>query len=238
VKDYFHEIIVSLDGANPEMHNSIRGLNSFGLILKGIEKAVNQKEGNREVSIRSVLQKQNFRELPDFIKMAKSLNVNRISFLAADVTSDAFGREHGNGAAIQNSAIVPDKNDTAEFRQIINKLADEYKDEFAKGFISESPAKLLKIAEYYEALNGLNKFPVTYCNAPMMSTVITSTGFVHPCYFLPAIGNIRNNSVKELINFSDAKETRRKVRSFEMERCKTCVCTLNINAKAALAGKF
>jgi len=238
LSEYFHEIVISLDGAKAETHNRIRGLNSFDLILKGMEKVVKQKDKSQVISIRSVLQKQNFRELPDFIEMAKSVNVNRISFLAADVTSDAFGREHGVGTAVQDSNIVPDKNETAEFRQIIKELTGDYKEEFENRFISESPQKLMKIVEYYEALNGSNKFPVNYCNAPMMSAVITSTGNVHPCYFLPSIGNIRRNPITELINFPSIKETRKKVKSFEMERCKTCVCTLNVNARAALAGRF
>ena len=37
---YFTEIIVSIDGADSQTHNSIRGINSFDQILKGIKKTI------------------------------------------------------------------------------------------------------------------------------------------------------------------------------------------------------
>ncbi|MCC7158564.1 MAG: radical SAM protein, partial [Ignavibacteria bacterium] len=52
---FFAEIIVSMDGANAETHNSIRGVNSFDLILKGISKTLALPQAPL-VSIRTVLQ--------------------------------------------------------------------------------------------------------------------------------------------------------------------------------------
>jgi len=236
IQHYFSEIIVSIDGGKAETHNKIRGVNSFDLILKGIAKAVNSVN-KKLVSIRTVLQKNNFRELPEMINMAKSAGVDRISFLSADVASDAFGRDT-KGVVSNEHDISLSKDEVNEFREIINQVIKDCTPEFFTGFISESPQKLLKLVEYYGALCGLNDFPKNFCNAPMVSAVITSTGNIHPCYFIESYGNTRITGLKELINSHGIKKVRNEVRNFAHPRCKTCVCTLNVTKANALFNRF
>ncbi len=236
IYSYFQEIIVSLDGASAETHNLIRGVNSFDLILKGIKTALSLKK-EKYLSIRCVIQKNNFTEVPALVDLAKSLGAKRVSFLTADVLSDAFGR-NSNGGTVNNESILLNGAGSKEFREIINSMITNYKNEFANGFISESPAKMTRLADYFDAHLGKNDFPVNTCNAPMVSAVITSTGEIQPCYFLPSYGNIRKRKVNEMLNSDSIKATRSKVKNFEIERCKTCVCTLNVNSKSALFGAF
>ena len=238
IRQYFREIIVSMDGANPDTHNKIRGVNSFDLILKGIAKSLTG-DFRLQVSIRTVLQKQNFRELEGFIDLAKRTGINRISFLAADVSSDAYGRDT-RGAVADENQIALNQNEIKELRNIINSIAVKYEKYFASGLISESPEKLHHIADYYEALcsGGKIPFPKNFCNAPMVSAVITSTGNIHPCFFLPSYGNIRKNAFNELINSPAIINTRKQVKKMEPVRCKECVCTLYISPKNALFDNF
>jgi MoaA/NifB/PqqE/SkfB family radical SAM enzyme len=231
---YFDEIIVSIDGAEAGVHNSIRGVNSFDVIQEGISKAISL---GANISIRTVLQKGNFRQLPAFIQMARTAGVKRISFLAADISGEAYGRESA-GIVSNENIIALNSDETMELRSIINKMAVNNKSDFNSGFISESPAKLSAIADYYDALNGNSAFPKTLCNAPMVSLVITSTGDVHPCFFLPAFANTRKSKFRDLVNSGSIKATRRRVRSYEPEQCKRCVCTLYTSSKSALSGKF
>jgi MoaA/NifB/PqqE/SkfB family radical SAM enzyme len=236
IQKYLKEIIVSIDGADAQTHNTIRGLNSFDQILKGIRRAVSSPE-KREVSIRTVLQKRNFRQFPVMIELAKSLGVNRISFLSADVFSDSFGRDT-RGYAESNGNILLNQDEVKEFRNIIEDTITKYKDDLDSRFISESPEKLFRILEYYEACIGLGEYPRNICNAPMLSAVITSTGAMLPCYFLPVYGNIRKGAVKELVNGAKIKRVRRDVKDYVLDRCKQCVCTLHINPQRALMDKF
>lgn len=238
IKQYFEEIIVSLDGAEPDTHNKIRGVNSFDLILKGIAKSLTGS-AKPEVSIRTVLQKQNFRELEGLIELAKRTGIKRISFLAADVSSDAYGRDT-RGSVAEENQIALDLNEIKELRNIINELAVKYESDFASGLISESPEKLHHIADYYEALasGGKIPFPKNLCSAPMVSAVITSTGDIHPCFFLPSYGNIRKNLFSELINSPSIISTRKLVKKMEPLRCKECVCTLYTSRKNALLDNF
>jgi Fe-coproporphyrin III synthase len=243
VYKYFNEIIVSIDGADAEMHNSIRGVNSFDQIVKGIKSAVALNSPpypggtRRSVSIRSVIQKRNFRQVKQMVKHAKSLGVNRISFLSADVEPGSFGRNRTN-ETLQSEDILLSEEEVKEFRQILNTMFTECKSDFTSGFISESPAKMLRLADYFEAHLGKSDFPENQCNAPMVSAVITSTGEIQPCFFLPSYGNIRKDSVNRLINSDSIKDTRRKLKNYSLERCKTCVCTLCVSSKSALYDRF
>lgn len=238
-KGVFNEIIVSLDGADAETHNRLRGVNSFDLILEGIAKA-RSINAAPQISIRTVLQKQNFRQLHSFIELAKQTGADRISFLAADVSSEAYGRDNNptRGAVASESSMALNKDEVLELKDIIYRASIKYKNEFESGLIAESPEKLHHIAYYYAAIIGKDTFPKNFCNAPMVSTVITSTGDIHPCFFLPRYGNIRENKFNELINSESIINTRKRVKVLEPMRCKKCVCTLFTSPRAALMDRF
>jgi len=170
---YLDEIVVSLDGSKAETHDHLRGTRSFDQILKGIELTVGTNHAPR-VSIRTVIQKGNFREIPEMIQLSQSLGVNRISFLTADILSDAFGRDT-RGPVVQDDAIRLDESEVAEFRNQTEEVIEAFPTQFKSGFISQSPAKMLHLVEYYEALLGKRGFPRNRCNAPMISAVITSS---------------------------------------------------------------
>jgi MoaA/NifB/PqqE/SkfB family radical SAM enzyme len=183
------------------------------------------------------LQKKNFLLTPDMVDFARSLGVDRVSFLAADVFSAAFGRD-SRGLAAPDSSIVLTEEETIEFRRIVDRMVREQRREFDRGFISESPSKMYHIVRYYEAVAGRCEFPRNHCNAPMVSAVITSTGIIQPCFFLPGFGNTRNGPIERILNTAEIRSVRRQVRSYTLERCHTCVCTLHVRPTAALLDSF
>jgi len=233
---FFNEMILSIDGPDGETHNAIRGVDAFSQIVRGIRLAVSSGVRAR-ISVRTVVQKKNFRSLPAMVRFARGLGVSGISFLAADVRSQGFGRA-GRGRAAPDDTLTLDEAEIAEFRAILARMSAEFREEFSDGFIAESPAKLVRLADYFEALNGAGPFPPTSCNAPMVSTVITATGDLLPCYFLPRFGNIREAPIGDLLNDPAARSTRSQVRAGTPEACRTCVCTLNVRPSRALAGRF
>jgi MoaA/NifB/PqqE/SkfB family radical SAM enzyme len=230
---YLDELIISIDGANSETHDAIRGVNSLNLITEGI-KHTKENFPNLDISFRTVIQKNNFRQLNDIIMLGKENGVNRVSFLPVDVYSEAFGRENKDVAVNDNSLLL-NAGEITELRNIINNIDKKY---FERHFVSEPYAKLMGYADYFSSALGESKFPLVYCNAPMMSTVITARGDVLPCFFLPKLGNIREKSLIQILNDDEAVSTRKQVRAFEPERCKTCVCSLNVTKRAALRGNF
>ena len=233
---FFSEIIVSIDGPDAEAHNSIRGIPSFDQIVKGVKFAT-RTGGHAPVSIRTVVQKRNFRRIPDMVDFAKGMNVSRISFLAADVLSESFGRDTRGSVALV-SEIALNEDELPEFRNVVEGAIIKYRHEIRNRFISESPGKLRHLVQYFEALIGKASFPRNDCSAPMISAVITSTGDVQPCYFLPSYGSIRETPLPKLVNIPRIRTIRRDVRNYTLERCKTCVCTLCVRPIPALLGKF
>jgi MoaA/NifB/PqqE/SkfB family radical SAM enzyme len=171
------------------------------------------------------------------VDLAKSLGAQRISFLAADALSEAFGRERGGKLASVPSFMLS-KDETAQFRGVIDSLCSTHAADFESNFISESPAKLYHLAEYFEAFNGMREYPRVLCNAPNVSAVIDSTGNVLPCFFLPVFGNVRSAEIHTLLNNELARTTRDGVSEGAVERCKTCVCSLYVSPMRALTSGF
>ncbi|HEX9006657.1 MAG TPA: radical SAM protein [Bacteroidota bacterium] len=235
VGQYLDEIIVSIDGPTAEIHDPIRGT-SFGQIIRGIRKA--QEQTRRiTLSVRTVIQKANFRTLAAMVRLAEALQVDHISFLAADILSDSFGRQRP-GKASDEEHILLSGSEVEELRQLIGRMARDFSEEFNRGFIMEAPEKLLRVAQYYEALLAHAPFPTAPCNAPMVSAVITSTGDLKPCFFLPAFANVREGDIGALMDCQQSREVRGDVRAQVLHRCKTCVCRLHVNPAAALLNRF
>lgn len=233
IAPYLDELIVSIDGATPETHDAIRGVDSLALITKGI-KLTKQAFPELNISFRTVIQKNNFRQIKDIIKLGLELNINRVSFLPVDVYSEAFGREHKEGSINDNSLLLS-IDEVDELKEVINGIDKKY---FENCFISEPYVKLMGFAGYFSSALRGEGYPPVYCNAPMISTVITARGDVLPCFFLPKLGNLREKPLIQILNVGNARTTRKKVKAFELERCKTCVCSLNVTKRAALKGNF
>ena len=235
-QQFLNEIIVSIDGATAEVHNTIRGVESFDIILEGIREIVRPNH-RPKISIRTVLQKPNFRALPEMIELAKSSGVDRISFLAVDVSSPAFGRTKLDLVESKETIVLSDE-ECVEFLELVNDVIVKYRDDFNRGFISEAPAKMFHIVQYFEALIGKVPYPRNYCNAPNVSAVIRANGDLLPCFFLPPFGNIKDMGVDKQLNNEIIRKIRQDVKNYSLQQCKTCVCTLSVHPFAALMNHF
>lgn len=115
-------------------------------------------------------------------------------------------------------------------QQIIDRLIVEQKNDFETGFIAETPGKIQRISQYYQALHGLGPFPQKKCNAPWVSAVVEADGSVRPCFFHNSLGNIRNDRIETLLNSEAAVAFRRALDLDKNAICKSCVCSLHLPA--------
>src|SRR5208337_4653908 len=91
VAEGFDDVIVSLDGP-PEVHDKIRRVErAFALLETGVQ-AVREQRPEMRITARTTVQKANHCHLRETVHAARRLNLNGISFLAADLTSSAFNR--------------------------------------------------------------------------------------------------------------------------------------------------
>jgi MoaA/NifB/PqqE/SkfB family radical SAM enzyme len=223
------EVIVSIDGSR-EIHNSIRRVpRAFERMAEGIA-ALREQRPDYPVSARCVLQRHNFRDLPNIVTAAHEIGLRRISFMSVDVSSTAFNRpEPWQEPRVAEVAL--DRDETAEFVSIVEDTIQRFAADFERRFISESPDKLRRLPRYYAALNGLGEFPTTVCNAPWVSSVVEADGVVRPCFFHAALGNIHDTSLEDILNAPNAVEFRRTLDVKTNPICKTCVCTLSMGRR-------
>lgn len=229
---YVNDIIVSLDG-DEDTHDRIRNIpGAFQKMKEGIE-AIKRINPGFKISGRTVIHQLNFRKWPAIIEAAKEIGLEQISFLPADVSSQAFNRELIWDEKRQHEILLS-KNDLPDLENIIETLLVSNSLDFENNFIAESPQKIRKIYSYYAAFYGLNEFPFKRCNAPWVSTVIEADGNVRPCFFHESYGNIHNESLDQILNSDKAISFRKNLDMDKDEVCKKCVCYLNLAPRTRL----
>lgn len=226
------EVIVSLDGGRAT-HDSIRGIvGAYERLDAGI-RAVRALDPSLRITGRCVVQRRNYRALPDVIAATRALGLDRISFLAADVSATTFDRttwDHNRAAEVALSL-----DEVREFERVLDTTLAQHADALASGLVAESPETLRRMAQYYAALQHAAPFPAVRCNAPWVSTVIEADGSVRPCFFQPPLGNVLERPLDEILNAPPAIEFRRSLDIPHNPICCRCVCSLYLRPLASLA---
>ncbi len=176
---------------------------------------------------RCVIQHGNFFDLPNIIEAAHEMGVDRLSFLAVDVSTTAFNRP-APWDQERIARVALSQREISEFEDILESTISLYAADFGNGFIAESPEKLRLLPRYFAALNGDAEFPETFCNAPWVSTVIEASGTVRPCFFHSSLGNIYDKPLKEILNSEQAIDFRRSLDVKTNPICRKCTCSLNL----------
>ncbi|WP_158944195.1 radical SAM protein [Granulicella sp. S190] len=225
VATLFDDVIVSLDGPK-EIHDTIRQVSgAFDLIHKGVA-AVREHNPSLPITCRTTVQKANHRHLRETVEAAKTMNLNSISFLAADLTSEAFNRSLVWPVERQSQIGLND-TEAVVLEAEIEQLILEYGTDIENRFIAESPAKLRTILRRFrEHLRQISP-QAPACNAPWVSAVVEIDGSVRPCFFHSPIGNITHSPLEEVINGFMAQEFRQSLRMESNPICQRCVCSLN-----------
>jgi MoaA/NifB/PqqE/SkfB family radical SAM enzyme len=222
VAQHFSRVIVSLDAATAPLYERIRGVDALATVGRGIAR-LRTLAPEIPISGRATLHRANFRELPRLIDFARSLKLDRISFLPADVSSLGFGRATTPGPSLNGLALDADEVD--EFEAIVERTITVYARDFESGFVAESPEKVRRLPRYYAALGGAEPFPGVSCNAPWVSVVVEANGSVRPCFFHGSIGNVRQAALGTIVSHN----LRAFRESFDVGAnpvCVRCVCSL------------
>ena len=218
------DVIVSLDGPR-DVHNEVRGIpKAFERLSEGVA-TLHQLRPEMAVRGRCTVQKANHASLRATVQAAKQLNLNSISFLAADLSSEAFNRPGGWGLQRQ-SAIALSPAEVDQLDREVQALVAEYAEGIASGFVVESAEKLRRIVSHFRAHLGQAPAVAPLCNAPWVSSVVEADGTVRPCFFHPALGNIHEQSLFTILNSERALEFRRQLDIATNAVCQKCVCSL------------
>jgi MoaA/NifB/PqqE/SkfB family radical SAM enzyme len=225
------DMVVSLDG-DEVMHDAIRNIpNAFKKLKEGVEHIKFLKPSYR-ITARTVIHRLNFRNWPAIIAAAKDMGIDQVSFLPADISSHAFNRQTAWAEPKQHEILISE-HELPELQEIVYQVLDQ-STYLNTRFIAESDAKIWDIYNYYAAFYGQNPFPYKKCNAPWVSTVVEADGSVRPCLFHDTIGNIRDNSLDEILNNKAAIDFRRTLDMSTNPTCVKCVCSLHLSPLATL----
>jgi MoaA/NifB/PqqE/SkfB family radical SAM enzyme len=232
IAEAIDDLVVSLDGPR-EAHDAIRNVpRAYERLAEGVadvRRAAAERPAVIAISGRCTVQRANFHRLRATVEAAHEIGLERISFLAADVRSEAFNRPGGWDAARASSVALPPSDLPALAAELDALFAENARD-FETGFIAESPEKLsTRLLGYFSALAGSGELPPNRCNAPWVSSVIESDGSVLPCFFHAPIGNVREaGSLAAVLNSEKALAFRRGLDVATDPICRACVCTLEL----------
>lgn len=222
VAQLFDALTVSLDGTDSSTYQKIRGLDAFDKVCEGIRAAV---DAGLAPGLRVTLQAANLDQLKEFVLLADGLGASRVSFLTVDIANDhAFGR-----AQAANPDLAPSRAAVERMRADIASLKHSHARHFVSGFIAESPEKLLRLAQYFEALHGAAPYPKVRCNAPQFSAVVGASGRVQPCFFIAGPSQARISpqvSLKAALNETGMTSLRAHIGAGGRPECRTCVCSM------------
>jgi MoaA/NifB/PqqE/SkfB family radical SAM enzyme len=95
-------------------------------------------------------------------------------------------------------------------------------------FVAESPEKLRRIVRHFRAHLGLDETVAPLCNAPWVSVVVETDGIVRPCFFHRPVGKLDAlNSLKDVLNGTEAVRFRSGLDVASNPICRRCVCSLH-----------
>ena len=228
VGDGVDEIIVSLDG--PEaVHNEVRRVkDAYRLIGRGIQE-IRERKRQMPVHGRSTVQKANHDRLRQTVAGAKSVGLDSISFLAADVTSQAFNRDLVWPTDRQNQVALS-LTEVKALENEVEVLIRENADDIDTRYIVESPTKLRRIVRRFREQLGEFAPIAPRCNAPWVSAVIEVDGSVRPCFFHEKVGNVAIDDLEKVINGEQALRFRASLDIETNPTCRRCVCSLHYSA--------
>ena len=183
------------------------------------------------ISGRCTVQKLNFDRLRETICAAKRIGLNSISFLAADLNSEAFNREGGWTPQRQEEvALTSQQVDCLE--QEMESVIYEHAAAIDSGYLAEGPEKLRRIVLHFRAHLGQSRHIAPRCNAPWVSTVIEADGTVRPCFFQCSLGNIHERYLPAILNDNEAVSFRASLDVVNNPVCQRCVCSLYLDPAA------
>lgn len=179
LKGSLFQMNVSLDGADAETHDRIRGRNAFQNVVASIRRA---RELGIDVSVCSVVSKDNASEAPAIVTLARSLGVSKLSFLYATPV--------GAGYKNRDAMLL----DPEEYFGLLRRITPA------------DNGMEVRVAPYLIPFNMIPEFRETYtgeyanlgCTIPNRDIIrIDPRGNIFPCVLLLSkeefsMGNIRD----------------------------------------------
>ena len=198
---YIH---ISVDGVKAETHDFIRGIPGiYNKTVKGIDHLLAAAKGSgMSLCVATIIMKQNMHELIDLVHWAEDKGMDGIIFNPLGPTIDSDPEWY------KKTDLWFD--DLDEIYTVLDKLIA----------MKKGGSKILNPPEQFEEMKSYFKKPFVLRNAECMVGItnlnITCDGFMHTCFKMPPIGNIREITPKEAWNSELAINIRKKIKACDI----------------------
>jgi len=217
--DAVAEVYVSLEG--PEaVHDAIRGASMFSRLEASL-RAIRALPKRPRLIGRSVISSRNAARLDQTVAAARALGLDGISFLSADVSSEAFG-----GDPWARTFLRPGAEEVADMLQAVSRLEAQRE---LGAFVLEDAAKLTWMAADFLASADRRRAPA--CNAPEWSSVVEADGALRPCFFQPVVARIGGELSLSAGRDSEAYRAALRELGPGNPVCAGCVCPKHVPAR-------
>lgn len=201
------DIMVSVDGANENSHDRMRGPGSFDKMITGVQKLA---KAGLNLSAYTTVTRHNYTELEEIIRLCKKLKISHVKF--NELLPIGMGARHYRELGLQF-------NERRNTIKTLKKLKKKY-----NGFISGT---YLEVCELFSSRSRGQGSSFSGCGATLNSLTILSDGSVVPCDRLQGykLGNVRRSPLLHIWRTSRAlKQFRERFTKTleEIDDCRDC----------------
>jgi MoaA/NifB/PqqE/SkfB family radical SAM enzyme len=209
LKNYsVRQITLSVNGIRSQTHDPTRGV--IGSLEKTMACLDLLLESDIPVAIQTILLKTNLDEIIDLVHLAQNKKLKGISF-------QVLTAENVHNLFLDDRSRIPEEGwyekdplwitDTKKFSDVVNKLLCMKKNGSP---IINSFEQLKYFPTYYKNHHEITKIP---CMTGITNFTIDPYGNVRLCYSFEPIGNILEQSPKEIWRSSRARKVQEKIRN-------------------------
>lgn len=219
----FDKIILSLDGATPAVYKRIRGVNGFQAVMDSA-RALKFHRPSATVVLKMTIQKSNFRDLPEWFRLAAKMGADGAALAVPDLTSDAFFAP-GSDRREPAGRLLLTASEADEFERIVDRILAGHETPVRDGFIIEGNLRAFVDFFRRSAAAGTGspeEIPARNCRMARTRLILNADGSIRPCFFLPPLGHIGDPGKDDIFHSEPFRSFRRQMASESPPPCRTC----------------
>ncbi len=213
---------ISVDAPNAEVHDYLRGYPGlFEKLSNGIRHLLAERDRqskNFPITIKPTVNSKNFRLMPELVEWAKTIGVSCVSLQPMDRWTPETYDE-----------LWIEEAELPEFSQVIERLIAMQRE----GAPILTPPSILRL--FPDNFRGKKAPPeVMPCRVGMRDFFIRTNGQVEVCVHYPPIGNIREQSAREIWYGPKAQEIRKQTVACDRLCLITCLSQKTLKDKVRM----
>ena len=215
-------LCVSVDAPNAETHDYLRGWPTlFQKLSDGIQYVREERDRRGmdfPIIIKTTVNSKNFRMLPDMVDWVKKVGATALNFQPIDRwTKETYDE------------LWVEEPEYDDLQKVVDKMMELKRQ--GEPIMNSDLVISLMVKHFREESAPPESMP---CRVGMRDFFIRTNGDVEVCFFYPAIGNIKENSAREIWYSPKAREIRKETVECDKLCLYTCLSQKTITDKVKM----